>query len=199
MNLALDGLPTFTGQTQGTNPSSYAGRFHIGRSMDYIERAFDSSKYGEFSRDPYLEFTFPTVADSSLAPEGKHIMSIYAQYAPYKLRSGTWETRSTELGDCILRTLDPYMPDLKNRILHQQVITPADIETTYGATGGHVFHGELTLEQFFTMRPLLGWARYRSPIDGLYMCGSGTHPGSGLNGVSGANAAREVIKDLRKR
>jgi phytoene dehydrogenase-like protein len=167
--------------------------------MTYIERAYDASKYGEFSPEPYLEITIPTVADPLLAPAGKHVMSIYVQYAPYQLRSGTWQTCKGLLGDSVLKTLAPYAPGLKERILHQQVITPADIETTYGTTGGHIFHGELTLDQFFTMRPLLGWSRYQCPVEGLYMCGSGTHPGSGLNGVSGANAAREVAKYLRKR
>jgi phytoene dehydrogenase-like protein len=162
-----------------------------------MERAFDHSKYGEFSREPYLDLMVPTVADPSLAPAGKHIMSIYVQFAPYELRSGSWKTRVGEFADCALKTLSTYAPDLPNRILHQQVITPADIETAYGATGGHIFHGELTLEQFFTMRPLLGYARYRTPIAGLYMCGSGTHPGSGLTGRSGENAAREIIRDLR--
>jgi phytoene dehydrogenase-like protein len=124
-------------------------------------------------------------------------MSIYVQFAPYELRSGNWKTRVDEFAGCALKTLTAYAPDLPNRILHQQVITPADIEATYGATGGHIYHGELTLEQFFTMRPLLGYARYRTPIAGLYLCGSGTHPGSGLTGRSGENAAREIIKDLR--
>jgi phytoene dehydrogenase-like protein len=200
MNLALEGLPTFKAlQAHEGNEFAYSGRFHVGPSLTYIERAYDASKYGEFSPEPYLEITVPTVADPSLAPAGKHVMSIYVQYAPYQLRSGTWQTCKGLLGDSVLKTLAPYAPGLQERILHQQVITPADLETTYGTTGGHIFHGELTLDQFFTMRPLLGWSRYQSPVEGLYMCGSGTHPGSGLNGVSGANAAREVAKYLRKR
>ncbi|HEY3929253.1 MAG TPA: NAD(P)/FAD-dependent oxidoreductase [Candidatus Koribacter sp.] len=198
MNLALDGLPKFPAldRREGSD-ALYAGRIHIGPSMNYIERAFDHTKYGEFSNEPLLDLMVPTIADPSLAPAGKHIMSIYVQFAPYALRTGNWSTRSGELADCTLKTLAAYAPDLPNRILHQQVITPADIETTYGATGGHIFHGELTLEQFFTMRPLLGYARYRTPLAGLYFCGSGSHPGSGLSGASGANAAREIIKDLR--
>jgi phytoene dehydrogenase-like protein len=198
INLALDGLPKFQAlEKRDDRDVLYSGRIHIGPSMNYMERAFDHTKYGEFSREPYLDLMVPTVADPSLAPAGKHIMSIYVQFAPYELRSGNWKTRVDEFADYALKTLSAYAPDLPNRILHQQVITPAEIESTYGATGGHIFHGELTLEQFFTMRPLLGYARYRTPIAGLYMCGSGTHPGSGLTGRSGENAAREIIKDLR--
>jgi phytoene dehydrogenase-like protein len=198
VNLALDELPKFSAlERSKVDGDPYSGRIHIGPSMNYIEHAFDDSKYGDFSREPYLEVMLPTVADPSLAPAGKHIMSIYAQYAPYNLREGNWSTRASELAQCVVKTLATYAPDLPNRIVHQQVITPADIESTFGATGGHIFHGELSLDQFFTMRPLLGWARYRTPIAGLYMCGSGTHPGSGLTGASGANAAREIKKDLR--
>jgi phytoene dehydrogenase-like protein len=198
VNLALDGLPKFSALEKfKADGDPYSGRIHIGPSMNYIERAFDNSKYGDFSREPYLEVMLPTVADPSLAPPGKHILSVYAQFAPYKLRNGNWDTRAAELGESVVRTLAQYAPDLPGRILHQQVITPADIETTFGATGGHIFHGELSLDQFFTMRPLLGWSRYRTPIAGLYMCGSGTHPGSGMTGASGANASREIVKDLR--
>ena len=198
VNLALDGLPKFSAlERTKVDSDPYSGRIHIGPSMNYIERAFDASKYGEFSREPYMEVMLPSVADPSLAPAGKHILSVYAQYAPYKLRNGNWNTRAAELADCVIKTLAAYAPDLPNRIVNQQVITPVDIEATFGATGGHIFHGELSLDQFFTMRPLLGWARYRTPISGLYLCGSGTHPGSGLTGASGANSAREISKDLR--
>jgi phytoene dehydrogenase-like protein len=198
VNLALDGLPGFTAlERMGSDGRALSGRIHIGPSMDYLERAFDASKYGEFSREPFLDILIPTVADPSLAPAGKHVMSIYAQFAPYKLRAAQWPARADDLGDSVVETLAAYAPDLPDRILHRQVITPADLEERYGLTGGHIFHGELSLEQFFTMRPLLGWARYRTPIRGLYLCGSGTHPGSGLTGASGANAAREIVSDLR--
>jgi phytoene dehydrogenase-like protein len=125
-------------------------------------------------------------------------MSIYAQFAPFKLKSGAWNGRRDALGDVVVNTLSTYAPDLPKLLLHRQVITPHDLEETYGLTGGHIFHGELALDQLFTMRPLLGWARYRGPLQGLYLCGSGTHPGSGLTGVSGRNAAREILKDWRK-
>ena len=195
VNLALSALPTFTG-LHG-NVEALSGRIHIGPGIDYLERAFDESKYGNFSRAPYLEITIPTLTDPSLAPEGKHVMSIYMQYAPYKLKNGNWEEQRTALGDTVVKTLTQYAPDLPDKILSHQIITPLDLEDTYGLTGGHIFHGELALDQVFTMRPMLDWARYRTPIQNLYLCGSGTHPGTGLTGGSGANAAREIIKDLK--
>ncbi len=199
VNLALSGLPTFTA-LKG-NAEAMAGRIQIGPEIDYLERAFDESKYGNFSRAPYLEVTIPTLTDPSLAPEGKHVMSIYMQYAPYKLKIGGWqdESQRVALGDTVVKTLAQYAPDLPEKILSHQIITPLDLEETYGLTGGHIFHGELALDQIFTMRPMLDWARYRTPIENLYLCGSGTHPGTGLTGGSGANAAREILKDLKAR
>ena len=197
VNLALSALPTFAGLNG--NGETLKGRIQIGHEIDYLERAFDESKYGEFSRAPYLEITIPSLADPSLAPEGKHVMSIYMQYAPYKLKSGNWEDQRTALGDAVVKTLAQYAPDLPGKILSRQTITPLDLEETYRLTGGHIFHGELSLDQIFTMRPFLDWARYRTPIGNLYLCGSGTHPGTGLTGGSGANAAREIMKDLKSR
>jgi phytoene dehydrogenase-like protein len=198
VNLALAGLPKFTALNGGNDSGALSGRIHIGPEIDYLERAFDESKYGNFSRQPYLEITFPSVTDPSLAPAGKHVMSIYVQYAPYKLKGGDWESQRVGLGDAVVKTLTQYAPNLPELILRHQIITPQDLEDTYGLTGGHIFHGELALDQFFTMRPLLDWARYRTPIGNLYLCGSGTHPGAGLTGGSGANAAREILKDLRR-
>ncbi len=199
VNLALSGLPTFT--ALGSNSEALTGRIHIGPEIDYLERAFDESKYGSFSRAPYLEATIPTLTDPSLAPEGKHVMSIYMQYAPYKLKNGSWqdEAQRFALGDTVVKTLAQYASDLPDKILHHQIITPLDLEETYGLTGGHIFHGELALDQIFTMRPMLDWARYRTPIENLYLCGSGTHPGTGLTGGSGKNAAGEILKDLKAR
>jgi len=195
VNLALSALPTFKGLDGSTE--ALRGRIQVGPNIDYLERAFDESKYGNLSRVPYLEITFPSLTDPSLAPEGKHVMSIYMQYAPYELRNATWESQRTPLCDTVVKTLTQYAPDLTDKILHHQIITPADLEETYGLTGGHIFHGELALDQVFTMRPFLDWARYRTPIENLYLCGSGTHPGTGLTGASGANAAREILKDLK--
>jgi phytoene dehydrogenase-like protein len=196
VNLALSALPSFTGING--DGSALRGRIHIGPEIDYLERAFDESKYGNFSRQPYLEATIPSLTDPSLAPPGKHVMSIYMQYAPYKLKNSDWETQRVSLGDTVVKTLSQYAPNLPGLILTHQIITPQDLEDTYGLTGGHIFHGELALDQFFTMRPLLDWARYRTPIQNLFLCGSGTHPGAGLTGGSGANAAREILKSLKK-
>jgi phytoene dehydrogenase-like protein len=196
INLALSGLPQFTALTGNT--TALQGRIHIGPEIDYIERAFDESKYGNFSRQPYMEVAIPSLTDPSLAPQGQHVMSIYMQYAPYKLKNSDWESQRAALGDTVVKTLAQYAPNLPELILHHQIITPKDLEDTYGLTGGHIFHGELSLDQFFTMRPLLDWARYKTPIANLFLCGSGTHPGAGLTGGSGANAAKEIVKALKK-
>ena len=197
VNLALSGLPEFTALKGATN-GALSSRIHIGPEIDYLERAFDDSKYGHFSQNPYLEVTIPSLTDPSLAPAGKHVMSIYMQYAPFKLKNGDWENERGKLGDTIVKTLAQYAPNLPGLVMDGQIITPKDLEETYGLTNGHIFHGELSLDQFFTMRPLLDWARYRTPINNLYLCGSGTHPGAGLTGGSGANAAREILKALKK-
>jgi phytoene dehydrogenase-like protein len=198
VNLALSALPEFTALKTKGNADLLKGRIQISPEIDYLERAFDESKYGNFSRNPYIEMTFPSLSDPSLAPAGQHVMSIYMQYAPYKLKDGDWESQRKALGETVVKTIAQYAPDLPQSILRHQIITPKDLEDTYGLTGGHIFHGELALDQFFTMRPLLDWARYQTPIERLYLCGSGTHPGTGLTGVSGANAAREILKALRK-
>jgi phytoene dehydrogenase-like protein len=198
VNLALSGLPKFTGLNGSTDTAALSGRIHIGPEIDYLERAFDESKYGNFSKQPYLEVAIPSLTDPSLAPSGQHVMSIYMQYAPFKLKGTDWETQRKALGQTIVQTLSQYAPNLPELILTHQIITPQDLEDTYGLTGGHIFHGELSLDQFFTMRPLLDWARYRTPIQSLYLCGSATHPGAGLTGGSGANAAKEILKELKK-
>jgi phytoene dehydrogenase-like protein len=198
INLALSALPDFPALTAKGNGNLLQGRIQISPEIDYLERAFDESKYGNFSRQPYLEIAFPSLSDPSLAPAGQHVMSIYMQYAPFNLRNGDWEEQRTALGETVVQTITHYAPNLPERILGHQVITPKDLEETYGLTGGHIFHGELALDQFFTMRPLLDWARYQTPIERLYLCGSGTHPGTGLTGGSGANAAREILKNLKK-
>ncbi|MGD1025051.1 MAG: NAD(P)/FAD-dependent oxidoreductase [Candidatus Sulfotelmatobacter sp.] len=196
VNLALSALPAFTALKNGDG-GALKGRIHIGHEIDYLERAFDECKYGNFSRQPYLEATIPSLTDPTLAPDGKHVMSIYMQYAPYQLK-GDWESQRRTLGQTVVQTLAQYAPNLPELILTHQIITPLDLEEVYGLTGGQIFHGDLALDQFFTMRPLLDWARYRTPIENLYLCGSGTHPGAGLTGGSGANAAREILKALKK-
>ena len=195
VNLALSALPKFTALN---DEASLRGRIHIAPEIDYMERAFDESKYGNFSPHPYLEVTVPSLTDPSLAPGGKHVMSVYMQYAPFKLKNADWDSQRSALGETVVKALAEYAPNLPSLVEDGQIITPKDLETTYGLTGGHIFHGELALDQFFTMRPLLDWARYNTPIQNLYLCGSGTHPGAGLTGGSGANAAREILKHLRQ-
>jgi phytoene dehydrogenase-like protein len=196
VNLALSALPKFRA-LNGTE-DALRGRIHIGPEIDYLERAFDESKYGNFSPHPYLEVAVPSLSDLSLAPAGKQVMSVYMQYAPYQLKDSDWASRRDALGDVVIKKLAEYAPNLPELVIGRQVITPKDLEESYGLTGAHIFHGELALDQFFTMRPLLDWARYRTPIRNLYLCGSGTHPGAGLTGGSGMNAAREIVKAMRR-
>jgi phytoene dehydrogenase-like protein len=198
INLALSALPEFPALKSNGNGNLLKGRIQISPEIDYLERAFDESKYGNFSRNPYIEIAIPSLSDPSLAPAGKHVMSIYMQYAPYKLKDGDWQSQRHLLAEEVVKTISQYAPNLPEIIVGHQIITPQDLEETYGLTGGHIFHGELALDQFFTMRPLLDWARYNTPIERLYLCGSGTHPGTGLTGGSGANAAREIAKSLKK-
>ena len=194
INLALRALPNLT-SVKGDG-RALGGFIQIAPELDYLERAFDTSKYGKWSPAPYLEITIPSLTDPTLAPAGSHVMSITAQYAPYRLRGTDWRTEGERFADAVIATLSAYAPDLPSLVLRRQVITPVDLESTYRLTGGHIFHGELALDQLFTMRPLLGWARYRTPLAGLYLCGAGTHPGCGVSGLSGLNAAREILKDL---
>ncbi|MEP7133051.1 MAG: NAD(P)/FAD-dependent oxidoreductase [Acidobacteriota bacterium] len=199
LHFALSGLPKFRALAGKDAASALSGRIHIGTEIDEIERAYDAAKYGDFSARPYLEATIPTLSDSSLAPEGSHVLSVRAQYAPYRLKTGSWKERAPELSAAVVRLLAEHAPNFQDRILGMKVLTPPDLEETYGLTGGHIFHIEHSLDQVFTMRPLLGWARYRTPISGLYLCGSGTHPGGGITGASGANAAREIVRERKKK
>jgi phytoene dehydrogenase-like protein len=201
VHLALGDLPDFPSLSNAVAPDGFrealSGRIHIGHEIDYLEKAFDASKYGEISKAPVLDVTIPTLLDPSLAPEGKHVLSAYFQFAPYKLRNGTWQERRGELANTVIKTLAAYAPNLPKLVEAAHVISPVDLESTYGFTGGHIFHGELALDQIFTMRPVLDWARYHTPVKGLFLCSNGTHPGNGLTGASGANAAREIIHELR--
>lgn len=198
INLALSGLPSFAGIGEASR-AKLSGRIHLGPDIDYLERAFDAAKYGDYSRQPYLDITIPSLLDPALAPTGAHVMSIYVQYAPYKLKEGDWNSRREEFADTVIDVLSSYAPNLKELLVARQVITPLDLEETYGMSGGHIHHGEQSLDQFFTFRPLIGWAQYRTPLKGLYLCGAGTHPGGGVTGGPGANAAREIIKDFKNR
>ena len=195
INLALGGLPAFRGVE---NRADLHGRIQIGPSVDSLERAFDASKYGAISSDPYLDMALPTLGDPSLAPPGKHVLSIYMQFAPYKLAAGgNWDAAKDALFTTVIGTLEHYAPGIEALVEHRQVITPLDLERTYGSSGGHIFHGEPALDQLFTMRPILGWSQYRTPIAGLFLCGAGTHPGGGITGGPGHNAAREILRQLK--
>ena len=170
------------------------GAISISPSVEYLERAYDDAKYGEFSRRPYMDIIMPSMIDPAMAPPGKHVMSIFAQYAPYRLNGGWTDARREAFGDAVIDTLSQYAPNLKSAILHRQVITPADIESTIGLTEGNIFQGELTLSQMFFLRPAPAWAKYRTPIHGLYQCGAGTHPGGGVMGAPGRNAAFAILR-----
>ncbi len=199
VNLALAGLPSFTAvrdlPQDVAPPQALAGRILIAPGIDYLEQAFDVSKYGGTPVRPLLECVIPTMTDPALAPAGRHVMSVYVQYAPFDLRGGDWNSAREGLQQTVIDMLTEHAPGLPSLVLAAQTITPADLEAAYGFTGGHIHHGELALDQLYVMRPLLGWAQHRTPIAGLYLCGAGTHPGGGISGANGANAARVVIRD----
>ncbi len=189
VNLVLDGPPAFAG---GVDERLH-GRIVITGGIDHLDRAFDASKYGRASEEPYLEVTIPTLTDPTLAPEGRHVVSVIAQYAPFDLRGSSWNAERSAFGDRVLAVLECVAPGLTARVIERQVATPADLERHFGLTGGHPLHAEPGLDQFFAWRPLLGHARYRFGIEGLYLCGSGAHPGGGITGAPGANAARAIL------
>jgi phytoene dehydrogenase-like protein len=201
VNLVLDGLPDFP--AAGGDPKKLRGRIQVGTSsIDDVERAFDASKYGLLPASPVLEATIPSLVDPSLvagSPLGTHVMSVVMQWMPPKLSAEDWAGRRSEVGDLAIKTLETVAPGIGRRVIGRQVLTPADLETEYGLTGGHPLHAEPALDSFFLWRPLLGWARYRMPVDGLYLAGSGAHPGGGVTGAPGRNAAREVVADRKKK
>jgi phytoene dehydrogenase-like protein len=191
VNLALAEPPSFT-CIPGVGPH-LRGAISISPSVDYLERAYDQAKYGEFSRRPYMDIVIPSMIDPAMAPPGRHVMSIFAQYAPYDLQGGWNEAKREALGDAVIDTLAEYAPNLKSAILHRQVITPADIERIVGLSEGNIFQGELSLQQLFFLRPVPSWAKYATPIRALYLCGSGTHPGGGVVGAPGRLAAMTIL------
>ena len=191
VNLALDALPDFKSLP---GPGSHLrGAMSISPSLDYMERAYDQAKYGEFSRRPYIDMVIPTLTDPSVAPPGKHIMSCFVQYAPYALANGTWDDQREAFGDTVIDTIAEFAPNIRNIIRHRQVLTPLDLEREFGLSEGNIFQGELTLEQLFFLRPAPGWAQYKTPIRNLWMCGSAAHPGGGVMGAPGRNAARRIL------
>jgi phytoene dehydrogenase-like protein len=193
INVALAELPSFRAQP-GTEPGpQHRGTIHICPDQDYIERAFDDAKYGRPSEQPVLECTIPSVVDPTVAPPGRHLMSMFVQYAPYELRDGTWDDQREAFADRCFDVLDEYAPNFKSSVLDRQVLTPLDLERVFNLTGGNIFQGAMTPGQLFAFRPVPGYARYRTPIDGLYMCGAAAHPGGGVMGTPGLNAAREIL------
>jgi phytoene dehydrogenase-like protein len=193
VNLALDALPEFKA-IPGAG-AHLRGAISMSPSVEYMERAYDDAKYGRYSRRPYIDMVIPTLTDPSLAPPGKHVMSCFVQYAPYHLKDSDWDKEKENFGDTVVDTIAEHAPNLKNIIRHRQVVTPLDLEREWGLSEGNIFQGELTLEQLFFLRPAPGWAQYKTPIRGLYMCGSATHPGGGIMGANGKNAAEKVLDD----
>jgi phytoene dehydrogenase-like protein len=195
VNLALDALPDFTALP---GPGAHLrGAISISPGLDYMERAYDDAKYGQFSRRPYMDIVIPSLTDPSVAPPGQHVMSCFVQYAPYHLATGTWDEQREDFGDTVIDTIAQYAPNIRDIILHRQIVTPLDLEREWGLSEGNIFQGELTLEQLFFLRPAPGWAQYRTPVANLYMCGSATHPGGGIMGAPGRNAAMKILGDTR--
>ena len=193
VNLALDGLPNFT-SLPGDGPH-LRGAISISPSYDYLEKAYDDAKYGNFSQKPYMDIIFPSVIDPGMAPPGKHVMSCFVQYAPYDIRGGWNGQKREDFGDVVVNAIARFAPNIKDIILHRQVLTPADLESTFGLTEGNIFHGELSLQQLFVLRPAVKWANYKTPIKNYYQCGSGTHPGGGITGSPGEMAAKKILRD----
>ena len=189
LHLALDGLPAIN----GIDKKDFADRLVIAPHADYVERAFNPAKYGEMSPDPVLEITLPTFRDPSLAPTGKHVLSAVVQYAPYRLREGWTDEARDVLMNHAIDKIAEYAPDIRQRILASEMLTPADIESEFRISGGHWHHGELALDAFLFTRPVSGAAQYALPLDGLYLCGAGAHPGGGVSGAAGRNAARAIL------
>jgi phytoene dehydrogenase-like protein len=196
VNIALDGLPDF--KSLPGSGAHLRGAISISPSVEYMERAYDDAKYGNFSRRPYIDMVIPSLTDPSVAPPGKHVMSCFVQYAPYKLRPGlNWDEQRDSFGNNVIDTIAEYAPNIKNLIINKQVLTPLDLERDFGLSEGNIFQGELSLEQLFFLRPVPGYAAFRTPIKNLYMCGSATHPGGGIMGAPGRLAALEILKDVK--
>jgi phytoene dehydrogenase-like protein len=196
VNYAVSSLPAFPGlggRDRQLRDASLSGCVRLCSSTDALERAFDAAKYGQYSEDPWIELTIPSLADPSLAPANQHVVSAYVQFAPYALRGTTWDMERDRFGQIVTRAIDRFAPGFETSVLARQVITPLDLERDFGLTEGQIFHGELALDQLFLARPLLGWSDSRTPIRNLFLCGVGTHPGTGLDGRSGRLAARAIL------
>jgi phytoene dehydrogenase-like protein len=196
VNLALSALPNFK-VLPGVG-AHLRGAISISPGMEYMERAYDDAKYGRYSQRPYIDMVIPSFTDPSVAPPGKHVLSCFVQYAPYKLAQGTWDDHREAFGNNVINTIAEHAPNIKDIIIDKQILTPLDLEREFGLTQGNIFQGELSLEQLFFLRPVPGWAYYRTPIDNLYMCGSATHPGGGIMGANGRIASQVILKNWKK-
>lgn len=196
INLVVNELPDFTCLPgNGEVQPQHRGTIHIGATMDYLERAYDDAKYGRPSQRPIVEMTIPTSVDRTLVPDGMHVLSLFVQYAPYELAEGNWDDVKEEFADRCIAEIARFAPNVPAAIVHRQVISPVDLERVYGLTGGNIFQGAMPLHQLFSLRPVAGWSDYRTPIRGLYLCGSAAHPGGGVMGACGKNAAEEMLRD----
>jgi len=196
INLALSELPNFTGTANPVLGPEHRGTIHIGSTLDYLERAYEDAARGWPSTEPILEMTIPTSVDTTIAPEGKHLVSLFVQYAPYQLANGNWDDIKEDFADRCIEQLARYAPNVPDAIEHRQVLSPLDLERTYGLTGGNIMQGAMNLNQLYFMRPVAGWADHRSPVEGLYLCGAASHPGGGVMGACGRNAAQEILRDI---
>jgi phytoene dehydrogenase-like protein len=194
INVALSELPDFLARPGASPDLQHRGTIHICPDQDYIEHAYDDAKFGKPSARPVLECTIPSVVDATVAPPGKHLMSMFIQYAPYKLRGSTWDQEREKFADRCFDLLNEYAPNFKRSVIARQILTPLDLERTFGLTGGNIFQGAMSLHQLFLFRPVPGFAGYRTPVGGLYLCGAAAHPGGGVMGAAGANAARVILK-----
>ncbi len=198
INLALSELPSFSALPGRAPGPQHRGTIHVAPSLDYLERAFDDARAGRPSARPVLECTIPSVVDPSIAPPGRHLMSMFVQYAPYRLAAGSWDGERERFADRCVEVLDAYAPGFRRSVVHRQVLAPPDLEARFGLTGGNIFQGAMTPSQLFFLRPVPGCADYRTPIRGLYLCGAAAHPGGGVMGACGRNAAREILRDARR-
>ena len=195
VNFALDGAPRYP--ALGDRTDQYGGFVNIGPTMEYLERAFDDAKYGWYSKRPYIDCSIQSFVDPDMAPAGKHVMSCFVQHAPYELKGGDWETERENFADTVQATLESFFPGFSNLVLHREIVTPLDIERHGGLSEGNVFAGEFFAPQMYFFRPAPGWSQYRTPIDGYYQCGSGTHPGGCVIGAPGKLASQQILRDLR--
>jgi phytoene dehydrogenase-like protein len=196
INVALAELPRFTCRPADSVAPHHRGTIHISPSLDYLERAYDDARWGRPSEEPILEITLPSSVDETIAPSGAHLMSMFVQYAPYRLAEGDWDSRKEAFGDRCLELLGRYAPNVPGAVIHRQVLSPLDLERTFRLTGGNIMQGAMSLGQLHILRPLAGWADHRTPIEGLYLCGAASHPGGGVMGACGKNAAAEILRDV---